>query len=263
MNTDDVSSWNFNVLWWLLWCSFLCVWQSTSCLSLHLSREGLLSCTQAYTIWWWKYKRGSIWIHCLELYCLFLECIQIQRCNVWPSSLTEYWFGLDLGCILYYLHLTSLDVSITFFVISGRCENGNPCDQNCYNIHNEMYECDCNQGYILSGNGYSCIGKYSGVPFYWHLPPHICQIPDIYLIFNETLLESKIVPENKESFIPFFAFFFWYKKSISCGRTTWNKSLKVIPQKREKQKFFRRRSRSLTCKSIGCTTITSFSRKNK
>ena len=116
MNTDDVSSWNFNVLWWLLWCSFLCVWQSTSCLSLHLSREGLLSCTQAYTIWWWKYKRGTIWIHCLELYCLFLECIQIQRCNVWPSSLTEYWFGLDLGCILYYLHLTSSDVSITFSV---------------------------------------------------------------------------------------------------------------------------------------------------
>lgn len=39
----------------------------------------------------------------------------------------------------------------------GQCEDGNPCAQNCYNIHNEMYECDCNRGYVLSDNGYSCI----------------------------------------------------------------------------------------------------------
>ena len=43
---------------------------------------------------------------------------------------------------------------------SGQCEDGNPCAQNCYNIHNEMYECDCNRGYVLSDNGYSCIGKF-------------------------------------------------------------------------------------------------------
>ena len=47
-----------------------------------------------------------------------------------------------------------------FFIFPGRCENGNPCAQNCYNIHNEMYECDCNQGFVLSDNGYSCIGKF-------------------------------------------------------------------------------------------------------
>ena len=23
-----------------------------------------------------------------------------------------------------------------------------------------MYECDCNRGYVLSDNGYSCIGKF-------------------------------------------------------------------------------------------------------
>lgn len=39
----------------------------------------------------------------------------------------------------------------------GRCEDGNPCLQNCYNIHNEMYECDCFDGFVLSDNGYSCL----------------------------------------------------------------------------------------------------------
>ncbi|CAB4065123.1 unnamed protein product [Lepeophtheirus salmonis] len=38
----------------------------------------------------------------------------------------------------------------------GRCENGHPCDQNCFNIHNGMYECDCNEGYVLLANGYNC-----------------------------------------------------------------------------------------------------------
>ncbi len=45
------------------------------------------------------------------------------------------------------------------FSVPGRCEDGNPCSQNCYNIHNEMYECDCNKGFKLSPNGYSCLGK--------------------------------------------------------------------------------------------------------
>ncbi|XP_059078305.1 pikachurin-like [Tigriopus californicus] len=39
----------------------------------------------------------------------------------------------------------------------GRCENGHPCDQTCFNIHNEMFECSCTEGYALHFNGYSCL----------------------------------------------------------------------------------------------------------
>ena len=106
------------------------------------------------------------------------ECIQIQRCNsglAFELDRILIWFGLRVHIVLlthdifkyrhgswmYPLHLVCQIHFSSGFLIAGRCENGNPCDQNCYNIHNEMYECDCNQGYILSGNGYSCIGKYS------------------------------------------------------------------------------------------------------
>ena len=41
----------------------------------------------------------------------------------------------------------------------GRCENGNPCQQNCFNLHDFMYECDCNEGFYLSSNGYTCLGQ--------------------------------------------------------------------------------------------------------
>lgn len=42
--------------------------------------------------------------------------------------------------------------------ISGKCVNGNPCDQLCYDLHDGMYECDCTEGYDLQTNGYSCQG---------------------------------------------------------------------------------------------------------
>ena len=45
------------------------------------------------------------------------------------------------------------------FLFSGRCENGNPCDQTCFNLHDFMYECDCNEGFYLHSNGYNCIGE--------------------------------------------------------------------------------------------------------
>merc|ERR550532_749588 len=46
----------------------------------------------------------------------------------------------------------------------GRCENGNPCEQNCFNLHDFMYECDCNEGFYLSSNGYTCLGYNSSLP---------------------------------------------------------------------------------------------------
>jgi len=40
----------------------------------------------------------------------------------------------------------------------GKCPpDGNPCTQICFNIHNNMYECGCKNGYILSTDGYNCI----------------------------------------------------------------------------------------------------------
>ena len=43
-------------------------------------------------------------------------------------------------------------------MFSGKCPpDGNPCTQICFNIHNNMYECGCKNGFILSADGYNCI----------------------------------------------------------------------------------------------------------
>lgn len=34
-----------------------------------------------------------------------------------------------------------------------------PCEQLCYELHDGMFECDCKEGYLLSKDGYSCMGK--------------------------------------------------------------------------------------------------------
>ncbi|XP_018328441.1 pikachurin [Agrilus planipennis] len=38
----------------------------------------------------------------------------------------------------------------------GRCDRGSPCEQLCYDLHDGMYECDCNSGFQLHEDGYSC-----------------------------------------------------------------------------------------------------------
>lgn len=43
--------------------------------------------------------------------------------------------------------------------LSGRCNQGSPCDQLCYELHDGMYECDCTEGFELNQNGYSCQGE--------------------------------------------------------------------------------------------------------
>ena len=42
---------------------------------------------------------------------------------------------------------------------AGRCEEGTPCEQGCFNLHDFMYECYCHQGFYLHSNGYNCIGE--------------------------------------------------------------------------------------------------------
>ena len=43
-------------------------------------------------------------------------------------------------------------------LFSGKCPpDGNPCTQICFNIHNNMYECGCKNGFVLSADGYNCI----------------------------------------------------------------------------------------------------------
>ena len=43
-------------------------------------------------------------------------------------------------------------------IFSGKCPpDGNPCTQICFNIHNNMYECGCKNGFVLSSDGYNCI----------------------------------------------------------------------------------------------------------
>lgn len=51
----------------------------------------------------------------------------------------------------------SLTSSLPF--IPGRCGQGSPCEQLCYELHDGMYECDCTEGFELNKNGYSCQGK--------------------------------------------------------------------------------------------------------
>ncbi|XP_060522277.1 pikachurin [Cylas formicarius] len=45
----------------------------------------------------------------------------------------------------------------------GQCGHGSPCEQLCYELHDGMYECDCNEGFILREDGYSCYEMNSTV----------------------------------------------------------------------------------------------------
>ncbi|CAG0882633.1 unnamed protein product [Darwinula stevensoni] len=40
--------------------------------------------------------------------------------------------------------------------IRGLCDQKSPCEQECFNLHDGTYECDCREGYVLHVNGYSC-----------------------------------------------------------------------------------------------------------
>lgn len=62
-------------------------------------------------------------------------------------------------CLFIFLSTLPSDISTIPLeaAFQGRCENGNPCDQTCFNLHDFMYECDCNEGYYLHSNGYNCI----------------------------------------------------------------------------------------------------------
>ena len=44
------------------------------------------------------------------------------------------------------------------YPLSGRCEDpSNPCSQLCFNIHHDMYECDCREGFTMGPDGYNCL----------------------------------------------------------------------------------------------------------
>ncbi|KAK9497576.1 hypothetical protein O3M35_004275 [Rhynocoris fuscipes] len=51
------------------------------------------------------------------------------------------------------------DVDKTQFeaAFQGRCGHESPCEQLCYELHDGMFECDCNHGFLLHQDGYSCI----------------------------------------------------------------------------------------------------------
>lgn len=42
---------------------------------------------------------------------------------------------------------------------AGRCGRDSPCEQLCYELHDGMFECDCEQGFTLRTNGYGCSSK--------------------------------------------------------------------------------------------------------
>ncbi|XP_063584947.1 pikachurin-like [Penaeus indicus] len=41
-------------------------------------------------------------------------------------------------------------------VFQGLCDNSELCEQLCFNLHDGTFECDCQQGYTLEPDGYSC-----------------------------------------------------------------------------------------------------------
>ena len=66
--------------------------------------------------------------------------------------------------LFFYGYLVLLNSILETFLIyiyilfSGKCPpDGNPCTQICFNIHNNMYECGCKNGFVLSADGYNCI----------------------------------------------------------------------------------------------------------
>lgn len=67
--------------------------------------------------------------------------------------------GSLAACLFIFLSTLPSDISPIPLeaAFQGRCENGNPCDQSCFNLHDFMYECDCNDGFYLHSNGYNCI----------------------------------------------------------------------------------------------------------
>ena len=54
--------------------------------------------------------------------------------------------------MLKFIHYLDL------YNVAGQCEDGAPCEQSCFNLHDFMYECYCYEGYYLHSNGYNCIG---------------------------------------------------------------------------------------------------------
>ena len=65
-----------------------------------------------------------------------------------------------LECHDYKLELDKYNEK---WLISGQCEDGVPCEQSCFNLHDTMYECYCHEGFFLHSDGYNCIGKSSPV----------------------------------------------------------------------------------------------------
>ena len=60
--------------------------------------------------------------------------------------------SFDFGVVFGSVWLNSL------YLFLGRCEDiSNPCAQICFNIHHDMYECDCKHGYVLTPDGYNCV----------------------------------------------------------------------------------------------------------
>ncbi len=82
-----------------------------------------------------------------------------------------------VNCVLSMPANTDARTLMSLFLllrVSGRCVDGNPCVQLCFDIHNMMYECDCLDGYVLQPNGYSCSCKYTYYDeiFFWSAVVH-------------------------------------------------------------------------------------------
>ena len=90
-------------------------------------------------------------------------------------------------------------------MFSGKCPpDGNPCTQICFNIHNNMYECGCKNGFILSADGYNCILQEGKLEIE-------CQHINVYkyIIFIDSFVSKyvKAVP-NPVEFICLFIHWF-------------------------------------------------------
>ena len=117
------------------------------------------------------------------------------------------WLAYSSTDLIYF------EVILLFFTFSGRCENGNPCAQNCYNIHNEMYECECHHDFVLSDNGYSCIGKHVFVIRYAHLDATVLvcflDVKDVTYMININMVWHCLVVNIVTYFFSKFEVFWW------------------------------------------------------
>ncbi|GAB6029009.1 hypothetical protein CHUAL_004797 [Chamberlinius hualienensis] len=87
---------------------------------------------------------------------LYCKCHRlIAMCFIWMVLLTATITAISASTIT---GSTQAPNSANNFeaAFQGNCNDKNPCEQTCYDLHDGTFECGCRIGYLLAKDGYSC-----------------------------------------------------------------------------------------------------------